>query len=377
MTISRRGFLTGIAAGAMSAGKAQAGSTHYFAGHPGRKGLLHDTTLCVGCRSCEHACAEVNDKPAPSAPIGDLSVFATKRRNDDKLYTVVNEYRGATDDQPPVYRKHQCMHCNEPCCASVCFVKAFVKTPEGPVLYDPDLCVGCRYCVFACPYYALAYEYDDAVTPTVERCTMCYPRVKEGKIPGCAEACPTGAIVYGDREELLEVARSRIHKFPDRYINHIFGEHEYGGASWLTIAGVPFGQLDLQEDVTHDPLPNLTTGFLSLAPLVAAIFPGLLAGMYSFTRRRETIDAEARRELLSAENARHARELQEALATAETQAERDILRATERGRRAGRRAALAEEADKAPAKKKKAAAPDAADTGPEASPEAAPPAGDA
>ena len=359
MTISRRGFLKGIAAaGPLAASSAEAGSTRHFSGHPGTRGLLHDATLCVGCRACEHACAEVNDNPAPSAPIDDKAIFDSRRRNDDELYTVVNRYREATDDQPAVYRKHQCMHCSEPCCASVCFVKAFVKTPEGPVLYDPDLCVGCRYCVFACPYYALAYEYDDPLTPRVVRCTMCYPLIKEGKTPACAEACPNGAIVYGDRAELLDVARQRIRKFPGRYINHIYGEHEYGGTSWLTIAGLPLSEVDLPENVTHDPLPNLTTGFLSLAPLVAAIFPGLLAGMHAFTRRREINDAEAKRELLAAEKARHSGELREALTAATTQAERDTSRAFDRGRRTGKREGMSEAAAKAREKAKEEAPPE-------------------
>jgi len=352
MTVSRRGFLRGVAAGTLAAGSAEASSTRHFSGHPDSKGLLHDATLCVGCRSCEHACAKVNDNPAPAAPIDDKAIFDSRRRNDDELYTVVNRYREATEEQPAVYRKHQCMHCAEPCCASVCFVKAFVKTPEGPVLYNPDLCVGCRYCVFACPYYALSYEYDEPLTPRVGRCTMCYPLIKEGKTPACAEACPNGAIVYGERDELIEVARQRIRKFPGRYINHIYGEHEYGGTSWLTISGLPLSEVDLPENATHDPLPNLTTGFLSLAPLVAAIFPGLLAGMYAFTRRREINDAEARRELLAAESTRHSGELKESLDAVTTQAERDVSNSFERGRRTGKREGLSEAAAKARAKAK-------------------------
>jgi len=339
MSISRRGFIKGVAAGSLVAGTAKAGGTEHFTGHPGTMGLLHDTTLCVGCRSCEHACAEVNDNPTPEKPVGDMSMFGERRRNDDELYTVVNRYRKAEGTKPAVYRKHQCMHCQEPCCASVCFVKAFTKTPEGPVLYDPDVCVGCRYCVFACPYYALAYEYEDPAAPRVVRCTMCYDRIKEGKNPACADACPTGAIVFGERAELIEVARERMRKYPGRYVNHIFGEHEYGGTSWLTLAGIPFRELDLPEDVTHDPLPNLTTGFLSLAPLVAAIFPGLLAGIHAFTKSRDRHAADAARTAAEAEREHGARAMEEALAAAERQASRDVEHATARGIRDGRRQA--------------------------------------
>jgi formate dehydrogenase iron-sulfur subunit len=289
MTISRRAFFSAFAAGALISGTAHAGTNKRFKGYPQRRGLLHDTALCVGCRRCELACQEVNSLPLDSTPVGEVKIFEKPRGISDKLYTVVNRYRPATENEPAVFRKHQCMHCNEPCCASVCFVKAFVKTPEGPVLYDPEVCVGCRYCVFACPYYALAYEYGDPRTPRVVRCTMCYPRIKEGKIPACAEACPSGAIRFGRREELLQLARERLRKYPGRYFPEIFGENEYGGTSWLTLLRLPPEQMGLPADLPYEPLPNLTTGFLSLAPLVAAIFPGLLAGVHAMTSRREEL----------------------------------------------------------------------------------------
>jgi formate dehydrogenase iron-sulfur subunit len=322
MSISRRGFITGITAGTLVTSKANASAVKHFPGYPGRKGLLHDATLCVGCRSCEFACAEVNGLPPPKAPVNDKQVFDTRRRNDDKLYTVVNRYVEAQGNQGAIYRKHQCMHCNEPCCASVCFVSAFSKTPEGPVLYNPDVCVGCRYCVFACPYNALAYEYGDPLTPRVVRCTMCYPRIKQGLNPACADACPTGAILYGRREDLLWVARERIRKHPHRYIDHIFGENEYGGTSWLCLSGVEFSLLGLPEGLPNEPLPNLTTGFLSLAPLAAAIFPALLGGFYAFTKRRETRAEEEKREALEEIRAKAKREMEEKIEAFEQEAER-------------------------------------------------------
>ena len=293
MSISRRGFIGGAVGAALTAGTADAGGgVKHFSGHEGRFGLLHDTTLCVGCRSCEAACKEVNELPPPEVPVNDETIFDSYRGTSDTAYTVVNRYREATEDQPAVYRKQQCMHCNEPCCASVCFVKAFTKTPEGPVLYNPDVCVGCRYCVMACPYYALSYEYDKPFDPRVVRCTMCYPRIKEGLNPSCADACPMGAITFGERENLIKVARDRIRKHPDKYIDYIFGEHDFGGTSWLVIGGMAPGQLGLHDDASHTPLPELTSGFLSAVPLVLTMWPGLLLGFYAFNKRREKIAAE-------------------------------------------------------------------------------------
>ena len=341
MSISRRKFLEGLAgAGAAAAvsSRADASTIKHYEGYEGRYGLLHDTTLCVGCRSCEAACKEVNHLPPPDPPLEDQSVFEKKRRVTPDSFTVVNRYVEASGGKPAVYRKHQCMHCNEPCCASVCPVGAFSKTPEGPVLYHPELCMGCRYCVMACPYYALSYEYDHPFDPKVMRCTMCYPRIKEGKNPACADACPTGAILFGKREELLEVARDRIRKHPDRYLNHVFGEHEFGGTSWLILAGVSFAKLDLHEGVTHTPLPEIGTGFLSVVPLVITIYPGLLAGIHAFTKRREKVAKKEQAEAVAKALARADEETKEKLAAAAKKAEK----AKERAVKAAERKARAE-----------------------------------
>ncbi len=302
MSISRRGFLGGLGVSALAAGSSDAGphTEHtYFEIPDGRYGLLHDTTLCVGCRSCEAACKEVNDLPPLERPIGEMAVFDQERRTTDTALTVVNRYQVNGED---VFRKHQCMHCNEPSCASVCLVRALVKSPEGPVLYDPDVCVGCRYCMMTCPYYALAYEYSSA-NPRVMRCTMCYERIIDGKVPGCAEACPMGAITFGKRNELLELARDRIAKHPDKYVEHVFGEYEFGGTSWLLLAGTPIHNLGLGslENVSHTALPELTKSFLSIVPLVLVMWPGLLLGFYAFTKRRKEVsEAEARARVVEA-----------------------------------------------------------------------------
>ena len=118
---------------------------------------------------------------------------------------------------------------------------------------------------------------------------MCHDRIKEGKDPGCAGACPTGAITFGPRKELIKVARERMRKHPARYLDHIFGELEFGGTSWLTLAGVAPGKLGLHEGATYTSLPEIGTGFLSIVPLVITIYPGLLAGFYAFSKRKERL----------------------------------------------------------------------------------------
>ena len=293
MSISRRKFLSIVGAAGMTAtvGKtSQAATNKHFKGYPNSTGVLHDTVRCIGCRRCEAACNKVNELPAPDKPFEDLSVLEQKRRTTSKSYTVVNQTQGS-DSSKKTFIKKQCNHCLEPACASVCFVAAFTKTPEGAVTYNPSVCVGCRYCMVACPFEIPAYEYDQAYSPRIMKCTMCYPRIKKGLLPGCVQACPTEALTYGKRDDLLKIARNRIQTHPDQYIDHIYGEKEMGGTSWLYLAGVPFSQLGLREDLGEKPAPEFTSGALSIVPMVVGLWPVLLTGIYAMNKRKEKIAA--------------------------------------------------------------------------------------
>jgi formate dehydrogenase iron-sulfur subunit len=291
MGISRRKFLKSVAAasGAGLVSKSQSASgAGNFTGYPDRLGVLTDLTRCVGCRTCEAACNRVNKLPPPDVPFEDQSVFKKIRRTTERAYTVVNRYENPETGGSPVYVKHQCRHCDEPACASACLVNAFTKTPEGPVTYNKGVCVGCRYCMTACPFYVPAYQYHDPYSPEIKKCTMCYDtRISKGGIPACVEACPMEAMTFGKRSELIKVAKRRIIDNPDRYIDHIYGEHEVGGTSWMYISGVPFEHLGFPTDLGTKPYPELTRGFLSMVPAVLVIWPALLGGFYMFSQHRE------------------------------------------------------------------------------------------
>ncbi|WP_031482873.1 sulfate respiration complex iron-sulfur protein HmcB [Maridesulfovibrio frigidus] len=267
-----------------------------FKGHPGSNGVLFDATRCIGCRKCEEACNKVNDLPAPDKKYDDLSVLDTKRRTDAKTLTVVNKYKA---DKGPLFRKSQCNHCLEPACASACFVKAFKKLPNGAVVYDETVCVGCRYCMVACPFSIPAYEYDEPLTPRVMKCTMCAPRLAEGKLPGCVESCPKEALVYGERDELIKIARNRIERNPDRYVDHLYGEKEMGGTSWLYLSGVPFTEIGMREDLGTKSAPELTAGALASVPMVAGLWPVLLGGIYAISKRKDKVAAEEKKDAVA------------------------------------------------------------------------------
>jgi Fe-S-cluster-containing dehydrogenase component len=332
MSVSRRKFL-GFAGGALAAGagvrKARASAEHTFDGYPTYQGVLFDANRCIGCRRCEAGCNEVNDLPQPEKPFDDLSVLDERRRTDEIAYTIVNRYRpeGASG---PVYRKFQCNHCLEPACASACFVKAFTKNPDGSVTYNPKVCVGCRYCMVACPFEIPAYEYDKALTPRIMKCTMCHPRVQEGKLPGCVEACPKEALSFGPRDYLLRLARQRIHNHPGQYVDHIYGEREMGGTNWLYISGVPFSQIGLREDLGDIPAPSLTSGALSTVPVVVALWPVLLLGVYAINKRRDKIAEREQREAVARAVEQTRSEEERKKATALQRAEKEKTKAIER-----------------------------------------------
>ena len=183
----RRTFLglLGVAGMGAALGKSAHAAAHKeFSGYPGSFGVLFDATRCIGCRRCEAGCNQVNGLPAPARPFDDLAVLDVKRRTDAKTYTVVNRYDNIPGVSGPVFRKNQCKHCLEPACASSCFVNAYTKTPQGAVIWDASICVGCRYCMIACPFEIPTFEYNEPLTPRIMKCTMCHPLIMSGKLSG-------------------------------------------------------------------------------------------------------------------------------------------------------------------------------------------------
>ena len=237
-------------------------------------GILYDSTRCVNCRTCEDVCAEAHNLPAPSQKI------AAVRQTDETCNTVVNTYQTTKGE---VYIKRQCMHCNEPACAAACLTKAMCKTITGPVTWDGDKCMGCRYCMVSCPFDSPKFAYHSS-NPKIQKCDMCFERLQTGKGPACATNCPNEALLYGKRRELIKEARKRIVEKPELYFDHIYGEHEAGGTGWLYLSPVPFDQLGLKNNLQQSSYPALTKGFLYTVPSVFVLVPTLLLGIHQATK---------------------------------------------------------------------------------------------
>ncbi|MFZ5760856.1 MAG: 4Fe-4S dicluster domain-containing protein [Thermodesulfobacteriota bacterium] len=297
--IDRRNFIKGSLAGGLTvAATARSTSSHAaagaFGGYPDSMGVLVDLTKCVGCRTCEAACNKEQGLPEPNKPFDDYSVFdehrhgGLPRRTTEKEYTVVARYEVEGREQP-VYRKFQCNHCNEPACLTSCFVNAYKKTPEGAVVYDASVCVGCRTCMIACPFYVPAYSYSSAINPVVKKCIMCYDtRLKFGRPPACVEACPQGVMTFGKRKELIDLAHQMIDSKPGKYINHVYGETEVGGTSWMYISDVPFEEVGFDTHLGPQPIINYVKDFLAIVPMVLTIWPALFTGFHLLATRKQT-----------------------------------------------------------------------------------------
>ncbi|MBI5303713.1 MAG: 4Fe-4S binding protein [Chloroflexi bacterium] len=286
MSLTRRDFLKACGAGAamltvganvapqVLTGNAKTVPVYPQAGN----GILIDASRCVGCRSCQNACKVANNLPTNETPVG---LSAT-------TLTFVEMKNISQDPKKPVIKpvKMQCMHCEEPSCASVCPVGAFEKTPSGAVQYDADKCIGCRYCMMACPFGAPKYNWDSA-SPKINKCSQSCMADGKRNTPACVQACPSRALYYGPRDELLTIARDRIAQAPDKYVHHIYGEHEVGGTAMLYLSATPFEQLGFRMDLPHEAKPNYTWNVQSKIPAVFASALALLSGIAWWTHRHE------------------------------------------------------------------------------------------
>lgn len=207
-------------------------------------GLLYDATICIGCKACVTACSEANDT-APDTR-GDGLHQAPADLN-DLTRNVIKLYK-SKDGEEFSFVKRQCMQCLDPACAAGCPFQALHKDPQsGIVNWNPEKCIGCRYCTITCPYHVPRFQWV-GFNPRVTKCELCSHRLEKGLKPGCTTVCPTGAVIFGPRPVLLRDAKQRIQNNPGRYYeNRVYGENDNGGTQALYLSHVPFEKLGLPE----------------------------------------------------------------------------------------------------------------------------------
>jgi len=247
---SRRQFLKilGATGTTLLAGRGRAGASEGHHVNNETLGMLYDATKCVGCKACMATCKRVN---------GDYGSLSYERAPFDKegLWDAPQDLSGSTrtliklfkeSEREWSYVKYSCMHCQKPSCVSVCPVSAMTRDPvTGIVDYNKNACIGCRYCQVACAFTIPKFQWDRAI-PQIVKCDLCKnTNLKTKGISACAEVCPTGAIQFGKRKNLLEEARRRLKEHPGTYLNHIYGEKEVGGTNHLYLASMQFNKLGL------------------------------------------------------------------------------------------------------------------------------------
>ncbi|MCP4287660.1 MAG: hydrogenase 2 operon protein HybA [Gammaproteobacteria bacterium] len=317
--MKRRDFLKasiGGTAAALCGGNAQARPN--LEPKPEAVGMLFDSTLCVGCKACVSKCKEVNGMP-PVIERDENGWDSARDLSGDTL-NVIKVYKNGTaqvKDQEVdgfCFEKRSCMHCVDPGCVSVCPCTAMRHNPvTGIVTHHPDVCIGCRNCMVGCPYNVPQFEYNE-VFGQIQKCQMCnqagVERIDKGQMTGCAEACPTGATLFGTREALLEEAKRRmtlkpgeVYSYPRGdvskpdsfhekelpvYQQHIWGEREAGGTNVMHISSIPFDKLGmppLEERSAASIAETVQHTVYNLLALPAVALAGL-----TYVVRRNTSD---------------------------------------------------------------------------------------
>jgi len=293
------------------------------------KTTLVDTTNCIGCRACQVACKQWNDRAGEQTELQyDPLDFQNPATLSSKTYTLISFHEIPDENAPGalryVFSMKRCLHCLEPACASACPTTALTRQSDGPVSYDSSKCIGCRYCVWACPWGVPTAEWD-SLAPKIQKCTHCadrtdqpVPLTRNGSsldseesnqflaniaVPACVKACPADCLKFGEREEMLTEARRRIAKRPERYVDHIYGEQEAGGTSVLYLASVPFEKIGFP-DVGTKSYPGRSRLALHAVPPAVMVVGAALGGVFSFMKRRARAIAG---ELPEAENEKAAR----------------------------------------------------------------------
>jgi formate dehydrogenase iron-sulfur subunit len=277
------------------------------------KTTLIDITKCIGCRACQVACKQWNDRDGEHTELEPGLGFQNPVTLSAKTYTLIT-FHELPDESAPgglhyLFSMRRCLHCLEPACASACPTTALSRQPDGPVTYDADKCIGCRYCIWACPWGVPTAEWDSHA-PKIQKCTHCadradqpVPVARNGRsltetedkdylekivTPACVKACPADCLRFGTRDDMLQEARNRISGHPEKYVDHIYGEKEAGGTSVLYLSSVPFDKLGFP-DVSDKPYPAFSKMALHAVPPAVMAVGALLAATYALLKRRMTV----------------------------------------------------------------------------------------
>lgn len=198
-----------------------------------QKTMLIDTSKCIGCRACQAACKQWNQLPAEKTAF--RGSYENPARFSPITWTkIVFREHEENGKLSWLFAKQGCMHCTEAACIKVCPANAIYRTDFGTVKIDPQRCIGCNYCAANCTYQVIGF---DQAANVARKCTFCYDRISNGKMPACAKACPTGAITYGERADLIALAQKRADELQKagKSSANVYGIEELNGLGMIYI----------------------------------------------------------------------------------------------------------------------------------------------
>jgi formate dehydrogenase iron-sulfur subunit len=274
------------------------------------RATLIDITNCIGCRACQVACKQWNEREGEETELEPELGFQNPATLSAKTYTLIAFHEMESPHKPggveSAFVMQRCLHCLEPACASACPTTALYRQADGPVTYDVNKCIGCRYCMLACPWDVPTAEWN-SLAPKISKCTHCADRADQPvpiafngmplsealskqftasiATPACVKACPADALRYGTRDEMLALAHKRISDRPDKYVDHVYGEKELGGTSVVYLSAVPFEKLGFPT-YGEKPFPAFTSAALGAVPPAVMTVGALLGATYAFFRKR-------------------------------------------------------------------------------------------
>lgn len=256
--------------------------------------VLVDVSKCMACRGCQVSCKRWNELPA------EKTFFHGTYQNPADLspitYTLVkfNEVAEGGPEPQWLFRKHQCMHCSEPVCVEVCPIKAIYKTKLGAVVIDEDKCKGYGNCIKKCPWKAPKADHQ---TGKAHKCVFCLDRVVEGLPPACVKACPTGALVFGTRPQMYELAQKRQKELMAQHEEaSVYGtnpKESYGGLHYIYVLAEEGKLYDLEAKNSLRPTTDYAWNKF-LRPMSGfGLGMGIMAGFLKMVEtRREKVQSE-------------------------------------------------------------------------------------
>jgi len=260
------------------------------------KGMFVDTSICTGCKACQVACKEWNaldpepthfkTVPGSAAPVA-TNFTGNSYDNTGRLSATdwrhvkfIEQFNPDRAGGRWLFMSDSCKHCTDAGCLNACPVNAITRTDMGNVIISQDACIGCKYCIPACPFGVISFSQK---TQTVHKCTLCNDRIHNGLGTACAKACPTGSIQFGDVADLKTQADKRLAQLQaaGETQANIYGYNQAGG---LNVFYMLLDKPEVYGQPTSPVVPQRRLWLSSVTAIAASIVMGL-AALVSFRQR--------------------------------------------------------------------------------------------